>query len=212
MGGGGGGYGGGRHGSGGSYGGGGGSGGPTKEKKPSYEPNQSKLDEIIRGNLNPQLLKAKKKSEENILSKFISKVGKSVLTGVLIGALAAIPVIGPFVIPLYTAYKVGVSGKKVIDAYEQAKNDKEQAALSAGEKEVVKYVAGEITGAVVGHSAELMGEGVKAMAQNSGAITEVAKITHVESEILAKMLQGSVENGIKEGLEAFSDFIVEGRE
>ncbi len=209
MGGGGGGYGGGhRHGSGGDGGYGGGS--SVREEKPSYEPNQSKLDDIIRGNLNPQILRAKKKSEGNVLSKFISKVGKSVLTGVLVGALSAVPIVGPFVIPLYTAYKLGVSGKKVLDAYEQAKNNKEQAALTAGEKEVVKYVAGEITGAAVGHSAELMGEGVKAMAQNSGAITEVAKSTNIESEILAKMLQGSVENGIKEGLETFSEFIVEG--
>ena len=198
---------------GGGRGGGGGGGGPTTQKNPKYKPlNQKKLDDLIRGNLDPQILKAKKKSEETILSKLISKVGKSVLIGVLIGALSTVPAIGPFVIPLYTAYKLGISGKKVIDAYEQAKTDKEQAALSAGEKEVVKYVAGEITGAVVGHSAELMGEGVKTMAQNSGLIAEVAKCTHVNSDIFGEMLQGSVETGIKEGLDAFSEFIIEGRE
>ncbi len=174
-----------------------------------YAPNQSKLTDIIRGNLTPQIQRAKRKSEETVLSKFVRKIGNSVFIGILIGALSAIPGIGPFVIPAYTAYKIGSSGKAVIDAYNKAKDNKEQAALTAGEKEIVKYVAGEITGAVVGQSAELMGEGVKEMAQNSGAIDAVAKSTNISGEILAKMLQGSVENGIKKGFEAFSEFIVE---
>ncbi len=196
------------------YGGSGGGGGGTPQgKKPTYEkPDQMKLDSIIRGDLSPKIKQARKKSEENILSKFATKVGKSVLIGILIGALTAVPVIGPLIIPLYTAYKLGMSSKKVIDAYREAKSDKEQAALTAGEKEVVKYVAGEITGAVIGHSAESIGEGVKTMAQKSGAVDEVAKCTGVSSDILAEMLQGSIENGIREGFESFAEFVVEGRE
>jgi hypothetical protein len=196
------------------YGGSGGGGGaPQDRKKPVYEkPDQMKLDSIIRGDLSPKIKQARKKSEENVLSKFVTKVGKSMLIGTLIGALSAVPVIGPLVIPLYTAYKLGMSGKKVIDAYREAKSNKEQAALTAGEKEVVKYVAGEITGAAIGHSAELIGEGVKTMAQKSGAVDEAAKCTGVNGDILAEMLQGSIENGIKEGFEAFAEFVVEGGE
>jgi hypothetical protein len=188
----------------------GGGGGTGPSSGPGYgSPSLKKLEDILKGDLSPEIIKAKKKSEENILSQFVKKVGKSVITGILIGALSAVPVIGPLVIPLYNAYKFGISGKKVLDAYREAKKDKEGAALKAGEKEVVKFVAGEITGAAVEQAAGLVGEGVKTMAEKSGATGEIAKNTHVDSEILAEMLRGSVENGIKEGFDAISDFIVE---
>lgn len=187
-----------------------GGGGAGPSSGPVYgPPSRKKLEDILKGDLSPEIIKAKKKSEGNILSQFVKKVGESVITGILIGALSAVPGIGPFVIPLYSAYKFGRSGKKVLDAYREAKKDKEGAALKAGEKEVVKFVAGKITGAAVEQAAGFVGEGVKTMAEKSGAIDEIAKNTHVDSGILAEMLQGSIENGIKEGFDAISDFIVE---
>ncbi len=182
---------------------------PSSER-PTDNINQKKLSDIIHGNLDADISRAKRKSEETVLSKFISKVGKSALIGIIVGALSAIPVIGPFIVPAYTAYKLGMAGKRIVDAYNNAKDNKEQAAITAGEKEVVKYVAGEITGTAVAQSASLVADGVKTMAQTSGVIDEVAKSTNVPSEILAEMLKGSVEQGIKKGASEFAAFIVEG--
>jgi hypothetical protein len=147
--------------------------------------------------------------EEDAFLRLVKNIGEPILTSILIGALSPVPVVGAVVVPLYTAYKLGLSGKKVLDAYMKAKKNKEGAALKAGEKEVVKFIAGEITSAAVEHSAALIGEGISRMARESGAISEVAKNTNVGGDVLSAMLQGSVETGIREGFGAFSDFIIE---
>jgi len=130
-------------------------------------------------------------------------VSESIGTGAAMGLLAPlVPGIGPF-LTVYFFVKMGV------ELYTAYKEEGPEGLLTEASKKVVSHVVSEQLGSSLSPQISNATKRVVVIAQEHGIVQKTAQETGVDETTMATMFEASINEGIKEGIDSLSEYVVE---
>jgi len=123
------------------------------------------------------------------------------LNGLFQGALvhgisAAFPPVAPFLLPVYDLFNYGKFGINLLKLNKELSNNSTKKEIKKALRKTAE-AQGDITSQPI---ADIIAGALVSAAQDIGLITSIAKITSMEEKVYTQMLEGSISNGISNGV------------